>query len=88
MLCHSKCLFWESVFCIIYSLEEFLKRRFLVKQGRLHMYRLDESDWTFILADVKFWVWDSKFQEVSLEEVLFEEHVDMVKIVAKNPPRS
>lgn len=52
------------------------------------MYRLDENDWTFILTDVKFWVWDSKFQEVSLEEVLFEEHVDMVKIVAKNPPRS
>lgn len=69
-------------------MEDFLKRRFLVSQGRLRMYRLDENDWTFILTDVKFWVWDSKFQEVSLEEVLFEEHVDMVKIVAKNPPRS
>jgi hypothetical protein len=53
------------------------------------MYRLVENEWTFILADVTFWVWDSKFPEVSMEEVLFEEHVDMVKIVAKkNPPRS
>jgi hypothetical protein len=70
-------------------MEDFLKRRFLVNQGRLQMYRLVENEWTFILADVTFWVWDSKFPEVSMEEVLFEEHVDMVKIVAKkNPPRS
>ena len=69
-------------------MENSLKRRFLENQGRLQMYRLDENDWTFILGNVKFWIWDSKFQEVSLEEVLFEEHVDMVKIVAKNPPRS
>lgn len=69
-------------------MEDFLKRRFLVNQGRLQMYRLVENEWTFILADVTFWVWDSKFPEVSLDKVLFEEHVDMVKIVAKNPPRS